>query len=439
MDTVDRTALDFDLPKICSTTLKSHNVYACLVCGRFFHGRSTTTPAYIHALHDSHYLFLNLTAETFHCLPDDYLVTDPILSDIIVALRPRFTPSDLSTLDKTIVSPHLLDDSTRLRGAVPLDKLHTSNFANVILQLFLRPRPIRDALLLRDIFADVMHPNLQTALVHSMADLCRKLWASHAFRASVAPHVFMQLVAREFAGARAKAAKSDPVLFLAWLLNALTLPKRNSAKTTIQTDTEDFPQLVKQCFHGEMLVFSHSSNGSMKQKSSKFWFLSLDLPPKPLFKNESERELVVQVSLEKLLKKFDRISRHHVVETGEMRSYKVTSLPPFLFLVLRRFTKSKFGMEKNPCVVHLPTADLDLSSVCQTAHSKYRLLGAVSHKGSLEKGDYEVAIFHEASNSWQAISNASVEPTLFQLVSLTDTCVLLYTRLENNILSLNES
>lgn len=38
LDTIDRHRLDFDFEKICSVSLSKSNVYACLVCGRYFQG-----------------------------------------------------------------------------------------------------------------------------------------------------------------------------------------------------------------------------------------------------------------------------------------------------------------------------------------------------------------------------------------------------------------
>ena len=41
-----RSLLDFDFEKLCSVSLSHINVYACLVCGKYFQGeRSTTTSA----------------------------------------------------------------------------------------------------------------------------------------------------------------------------------------------------------------------------------------------------------------------------------------------------------------------------------------------------------------------------------------------------------
>ena len=36
LDTIDRAVLDFDFEKLCSVSLSRINVYACLVCGKYF-------------------------------------------------------------------------------------------------------------------------------------------------------------------------------------------------------------------------------------------------------------------------------------------------------------------------------------------------------------------------------------------------------------------
>lgn len=40
LDTVNRQMLDFDFEKVCSVSLSNLNVYACLVCGKYFQGKS---------------------------------------------------------------------------------------------------------------------------------------------------------------------------------------------------------------------------------------------------------------------------------------------------------------------------------------------------------------------------------------------------------------
>lgn len=46
LDTINRHMLDFDFEKLCSVSLSRINVYACLVCGKYFQGRGPNTHAY---------------------------------------------------------------------------------------------------------------------------------------------------------------------------------------------------------------------------------------------------------------------------------------------------------------------------------------------------------------------------------------------------------
>lgn len=39
LDTINRGVLDFDFEKLCSVSLSKINVYACLVCGKYFQGK----------------------------------------------------------------------------------------------------------------------------------------------------------------------------------------------------------------------------------------------------------------------------------------------------------------------------------------------------------------------------------------------------------------
>jgi U4/U6.U5 tri-snRNP-associated protein 2 len=75
LDTIDRRKLDLDLEKLCSVTLAATNVYACLVCGRYYQGRGRDTQAHFHALESDHRVFMNLHTALIYCLPDGYQVS----------------------------------------------------------------------------------------------------------------------------------------------------------------------------------------------------------------------------------------------------------------------------------------------------------------------------------------------------------------------------
>ena len=70
--------------------------------------------------------------------------------------------------------------------------------------------------------------------------------------------------------------QADPIQFLAWLLNSLQSQRK----------------VVRKTFQGEMIVTTMQKKSAaeevydMATKSVKFFFLSLDLPSHPLFKEQ---------------------------------------------------------------------------------------------------------------------------------------------------------
>lgn len=97
-----RSLLDFDFEKLCSITLSNNNVYACLVCGKYFQGgfhsclrmekscpfsclgRGQKSCAYTHSVEVEHHVFINLHSLQFFCLPDNYEIIDSSLDDVKV-------------------------------------------------------------------------------------------------------------------------------------------------------------------------------------------------------------------------------------------------------------------------------------------------------------------------------------------------------------------
>jgi U4/U6.U5 tri-snRNP-associated protein 2 len=90
LSTIKRHLLDFDFEKVCCITLSSNNVYGCLICGKFFQGKTLSTPAYEHSIDSSHHIFINLTNAKIYCLPDNYEVFSHTLNDIKFNLCPSY-------------------------------------------------------------------------------------------------------------------------------------------------------------------------------------------------------------------------------------------------------------------------------------------------------------------------------------------------------------
>lgn len=412
--TINRSSLDFDAEPICSASLGTRNVYACLVCGKYFQGRHHTSAAYLHAVDTAHHLFINVRSAEVYCLPDGYRVEDASFTDIVRALSPRL---EVATLDERFRTLR----NGRIVGAVALEHLGESDYIIVVLQLLLAASPIRNALIN---FNPQATDDLSTRsrLLSEIALLTRRIWAPTALRSHHTPHAIIRLIS-EVSKQRFTADKQgDPVMFLAWILNTFASRGKSPAKS--------IGNVLRTTFQGRMKVVTISDPSAMTEVSSNgseqsFWFLTLNLPPRPLFKDEHEGVLVPQIPLEELLSKYNGEKRHFIVKTGEERTYALLqdSLPPYLLLTLSRFERSKFGKEKNPAVVQSP-----LEGLLVNGSVRYNLVGAIVHDGGCDDGKYRVVLFHKASGLWYNISESGVEKTMAQLATLKETYILMYER-----------
>lgn len=102
LDTINRGILDFDFEKLCSVSLSNINVYACLVCGKYYTGRGPKSHAYFHALEVGHHVFVNMGTKKVYVLPEGYEVKNRSLDDIKYVVDPHFTKEDVSKLDREV-------------------------------------------------------------------------------------------------------------------------------------------------------------------------------------------------------------------------------------------------------------------------------------------------------------------------------------------------
>ena len=100
LDTVDRSVLDFDFEKLCSVTLSNINVYACLVCGKYYQGRGPKSHAYFHALEVGHHVYVNMQTKKVYVLPEGYEVKSKSLEDIKFVVDPKLSKEEVSKIDK---------------------------------------------------------------------------------------------------------------------------------------------------------------------------------------------------------------------------------------------------------------------------------------------------------------------------------------------------
>lgn len=100
LDTINRSVLDFDFEKLCSVTLSNINVYACLVCGKYYQGRGPKSHAYFHALEVGHHVYVNMQTKRVYVLPEGYEVKSKSLDDIKFVVDPKLSKEEVVQLDK---------------------------------------------------------------------------------------------------------------------------------------------------------------------------------------------------------------------------------------------------------------------------------------------------------------------------------------------------
>ncbi|CAN6220334.1 unnamed protein product [Urochloa humidicola] len=448
LDTVNRQVLDFDFEKFCSISLSNLNVYACLVCGKYFQGRGLKSHAYTHSLEAGHHVFINLQTERAYCLPDGYEINDPSLEDIRHVLNPRFTKDQVLHLDKNKQWSRALDGSNYLPGMVGLNNIKETDFVNVTIQSLMRVTPLRNFFLIPENYQHSKSP-----LVHRFGELTRKIWHARNFKGQVSPHEFLQAVMKASNKRFQIGVQSDPVEFMSWLLNTLHAKLKSSKKKN--------RSIIHDCFQGELEVVKEvhrkhimerkedgdelngdagsvvgTADGIVTETSKvPFLMLGLDLPPPPLFKDAMEKNIIPQVPLFNILKKFDGETVTEVVRPSIARMrYRVTRLPKYLILHMRRFTKNNFFVEKNPTLVNFPVKNLELKDYIplpkpkenDKLRSKYDLIANIVHDGKPGEGCYRVFVQRKSEEAWYEMQDLHVTETLPQMVALSETYMQIY-------------
>ncbi|VFQ62623.1 unnamed protein product [Cuscuta campestris] len=438
LDTVNRQVLDFDFEKFCSVSLTNLNVYACLVCGKYYQGRGPKSHAYTHSLEAGHHVYINLRTEKIYCLPDGYEIIDSSLDDIRHVLYPRFSQKQVEEFDKNTQWSRALDGSNYLPGTVGLNNIKETDFVNVTIQSLMRVTPLRNFFLIPENYQHIKSP-----LVHRFGELTRKIWHARNFKGQVSPHEFLQAVMKSSKKRFRIGVQSDPVEFMSWLLNTLHTDLRTSKKSS---------SIIYNCFQGELEVVKemHSrpvaeTNGDSENKAINFitetsrmpfLMLGLDLPPPPLFQDILEKNIIPQVPLFNILKKFDGETVTEVVRPRLARMrYRVTKLPKYLILHMRRFTKNNFFVEKNPTLVNFPVKNLELKDYIplpsppnakEKLGSKYDLIANIVHDGKPGEGSYRAFVQRKSEGLWFEMQDLHVTETLSHVVALSEAYMQIY-------------
>ncbi|KAJ5501384.1 hypothetical protein LT330_001058 [Penicillium expansum] len=366
LDTINREILDFDFEKLCSISLSNINVYACLVCGKYFQGRGPKSHAYFHALEVGHHVFINIGTKKVYVLPEGYEVNNKSLEDIKYVVDPHYTKNQVVKLDREVHDAWDLSGSRYRPGFVGMNNIKANDYVNVVAQLLAHVLPIRNFFLLHD-FPTPGTPEI----ILRFSTLVRKLWNPKAFRSHVSPHELLQEIAVRSSKRFTLTNQADPVDFLSWFLNCLHLALGGSKKPS-PTPTS----VVHAAFQGRVriesqaitahsdtqnarLVFTES--GTINSQVTPFLILTLDLPPTPLFQSANRESIIPQVPLTTLLNKYNGYTASEKL-AHRVRHRLLHPLPPYLFFHIKRFSKNRFVSERNPTIVTFPSPhNLDMS------------------------------------------------------------------------------
>mmetsp|Transcript_8659 Transcript_8659/g.14930 ORF Transcript_8659/g.14930 Transcript_8659/m.14930 type:complete len:501 (+) Transcript_8659:1-1503(+) len=424
LDTVSRQNLDFDFEKCCSVTLSHVNVYVCMVSGKYFQGRSLGTQAYTHALETGHHMYMKLENGKVYCLPDNYEVVDRSLDDVRYMLNPRFEKQDVARLDLDVKWARALDGTEYMPGLVGLNNMKQNDYANIIVQLLARISPIRDFFLIPE-----NYKGCKSMLVSRFGELMRKIWNTRNFKGQVSPHEFMQAVIITSKKRFNLDKQSDPVEFFSWLLNTLHADL-TGGKLKKQS-------IITKCLQGELEVITEAGTGKGDAASSTtdvvtrqpFLLLALDLPPAPLFKDSMEKTIIPQVPIFNIMRKFDGETVTDDIRMGRRR-FRITRLPQFLCLHMKRFTKNNFFKEKNPTIVNFPVKNLELRDIipvpADAISSKYDLIVNTVHDGKADQGLYRVHVQRKVEEIWYEVQDLRVIDILPQMVALSESYFQVY-------------
>ncbi|KAL2023943.1 hypothetical protein VTK56DRAFT_720 [Thermocarpiscus australiensis] len=411
LDTIDRNVLDFDFEKLCSVTLSNINVYACLVCGKYFQGRGPKSHAYFHALDEDHHVFINMSNQKVYVLPEGYEVLSKSLDDIKYVSDPRYTREEVAEIDRKPRTSWTLAGKEYTPGFVGMNNIKENDYLNVVVQALSHVAPLRNYFLLEDFSSS-------PELVKRTSILFRKIWNPRAFKAHVSPHELLQEISLRSNKRFTLTAQSDPVEFLSWYLNNLHLGLGGSK-------TKPGSSMIQRIFQGKLKVESQAITAKadaldrlrfeeaaeVKVDIVRFLLLTLDLPPTPLFQDEQERNIIPQVPLTTILSKYNGVTAQEL--NAQRKRYRlVHPLPPFLVFHVKRFSRNKFVAERNPTIVTFDADGLDVSPYVEPdpAHHHhpapgepiwYDLVANVVHEAVRAKEDVADSAVGEERKTWK--------------------------------------
>ena len=478
LNTVTRAQLDFDMSKVCSTSLTKHNVYCCLVCGSFFQGRGSQTPCYTHSVQAGHFVFIHLQTAKTYCLPDGYEIVDSSLNDIKFCLQPSFSPSTIAALDSNKALSRDIHGVAYLPGFVGMNSVIPADCINPVLHALSHIQPLRDFFMQAHNYTGIK------PLLLRFGELVRKLWSPGNFKSVVSPQELVHDMVTYSKKRLSLDASTECIDLWNWLVGELHSGLVEAAASSSSSSSSS-SSVISDCLSGEVeLCETRTKLGVVLSSSSKrvvFRHLSLTVPPPPLFRDSDGALIIPQLPIFDLLKKFDgQTFTEDTAPQGVLvrKTYKIRKLPQFLLINLDRRGRDKVLQtgegDKNGTIVTFPAKNLEMRDYCFSAEgeggarddgpgaggTKYDLAANICLRGSdassdqvislgsqvgpstmatsgaattsaaaaSARGKYLVHLHHKATDQWYAIDDLTVTEILPHQIALSESHILLYRR-----------
>eukprot|EP01034_Spumella_vulgaris_P031445 gene31445-38837_t len=211
------------------------------------------------------------------------------------------------------------------------------------------------------------------------------MWSSSNFKSIVSPQELMQEIAVESKKRFSIGQRQECANLFVWLLATLSKETTSSHGKNKHSSPvyEPFQGVVQVTSLTKKLVNSFEDQQLLKTDVDShqtvsvegagdgwvesvadvpFSFLSVDIPPCPLFRDSHGGLVIPQIPLFQVLRKFDGNTwSDHVTNDEHVRKqYRIQILPRYLVLHLVRFTKNNFSLEKNSTIVTFPVKNLEM-------------------------------------------------------------------------------
>ena len=150
---------------------------------------------------------------------------------------------------------------------------------------------------------------MQKRVVIALTDCVRKIWSSVNFKGVISPQDLVKAIGQASAGKFSPGSSTDSIGFLCFFLNYLHAAFIDP-NLGLKDPSQGNESVVSQCFQGqvelsETITYVDTKKVDKSKRLLPFNFLSLDIPPTPLFRESEGGRVVPRLPVHQLLAKFN--------------------------------------------------------------------------------------------------------------------------------------